>query len=42
MNSGELGDSEGARRRMEMAKGDREVVKENKWGRGFMMFEGIE
>lgn len=35
MKRGELGDSEGARRRMEMVWGVSEVVRLNKWLRGF-------
>lgn len=42
MNSGKLGESEGARRRMEMGCGGREVVSLSRWGRGFMIGEGME
>jgi hypothetical protein len=42
MNDGELGDSEGERRRMETVEGSREVVRVNKCRIGLKMGDGIE
>lgn len=42
MSNGELGDSEGERRRIEMACAGRTVVSLRRWERGFRKTEGIE